>query len=251
MSGDKIDLKHAGQPPSIFRELLDSDIPAEEKSVTRLVDEGITLLGAGSITSARAMSTIVYHVLANPKILQTVQKELREAIPIGSDISTQALLVQLEHLPYFEATITEGLRIANSIARRVVRVAPDRSLKFQNWVIPPGTAVSMTSDLMHTDPIIFPAPREFRPERWLQSDTGSTVPLKKYLMPFGKGSRICLGINLAYAELFLTLAALFRRFELELFETTRADVDVAHDFVAGTPRLDSKGVRVVVSKRLD
>ena len=73
--------------------------------------------------------------------------------------------------------------------------------------------------------------------------------MDKYLLPFGKGSRICLGIELAHAELYLALAAVFARFELRLFETGRADVDVAHDFVVGTPRLDSKGVRVLVRKR--
>jgi hypothetical protein len=51
---------------------------------------------------------------------------------------------------------------------------------------------------------------------------------------------------LAYAELYLPLAAAFRQFDMELYETTREDVDVAHDFFDGFARLDSKGVRVLV-----
>jgi cytochrome P450 len=127
MSGDQKSLTQASHPPSIFRDLLQSDIPAQEKSMARLVDEGFTLIGAGSVRTSHVLSTVVYHVLANPKIRQTVQQELGEAMPQGSDISTPALLVRLEHLPYLDATITEGLRVANSIAHRTLRVAPDRA----------------------------------------------------------------------------------------------------------------------------
>lgn len=251
MRGDRKDIKQAGHPPTIFQEILDSDSPAEERSTTRLIDEGITLIGAGSVTTAHALSTITYHVLANPEIFGSLQQELQGVNPDGPELSAQALLVRLEQLPYLTATITEGLRLADTIVHRVNRVAPGRSLKFQDWIIPPGTVTGMTASLIHNNPTLFPAPREFRPERWLQSDIESTGPgsLKRAFMPFGKGSRICLGMNLAYAELYLTLNAVFRTFELELFETTRADVDVVHDFVVGTPRLDSKGMRVLLHKR--
>lgn len=253
VSGDRKDFKQAGHPSSIFEELLDSDIPVEEKSVIRLVDEGITLIGAGTISTAHVLSTITYHVLANPEILRTLQQELQEAMPDGLDVSAQTRLVRFERLPYLTATITEGLRLADAVFTRNQRVAPDRSLKFHDWIIPPGTIAGMTSHMVHMNPALYPAPREFRPERWLQSDTGSTTTepgsAKRSFMAFGKGSRMCMGMNLAYAELYLTLAAVFGRFELRLFETTRADVDVAHDFVVAVPKLDTKGVRVMVHER--
>ena len=129
---------------------------------------------------------------------------------------------------------------------RSQRIAPDRSLQYQNWTIPPGTIVSMTGYMNHINPAIFPVPEEFRPERWLKDEDTAARNLEKYLLPWGKGTRICLGMNLAYAELYLTLAAVFRRFDLQLFETTGEDVKVVHDFIFGAPRLDSRGVKVVV-----
>jgi cytochrome P450 len=98
--------------------------------------------------------------------------------------------------------------------------------------------------MMHENPRIFPEPHEFRPDRWLQGR--SKERLDRYLAPFSKGTRSCIGINLAHAELYLTLAAVFREFDLELYETTREDVDIAHDAFSAAPRLDSKGVRVLV-----
>jgi cytochrome P450 len=232
--------------------LINSDIPAEEKSLDRLVHEGIILIGAGTVTTAHVLSTVAYHILANPEILQTLQKELQKALPVNSQPSPQALLIQLEHLPYLSAIIKEGFRLTHAIAHRNFRVAPNRSLKFRDWTIPPGTIVGMTAYMLHTDPNVYPSPQEFRPERWLAVDGSlSKSPQERYLLPFGKGSRICLGMNLAYAELYMTLAAVFRRFELQLFETTRADVEMVHDFIAGTPRLDSKGMRVIVVRKRD
>lgn len=52
--------------------------------------------------------------------------------------------------------------------------------------------------------------------------------------------------SLAYAELQMGLAAIFRRFTFELYETDVTDVALAHDFFLPCPKLDSKGVRVKV-----
>lgn len=232
--------------PTIFHELINSDIPPQERSISRLTDEGITLIGAGTVTTAHVLSTTAYHVLASPSILSTLQKELEDAIPDTS--KPLPPLVKLEHLPYLTAVIKEGLRLTHAISHRNARVAPNRTLKFQRWTIPPGTLVSMTTYFLHTDPAVYAEPQLFRPERWLHRPTTAddSTPLEKYLLPFGKGSRICLGMNLAYAELYMTLAAVVRGFDLQLFETGRGDVEVVHDFVAGAARLDSKGVRVIV-----
>jgi hypothetical protein len=53
--------------------------------------------------------------------------------------------------------------------------------------------------------------------------------------------------SLAYAEMYLTLASIVRRFDMELFDTTVEDVTMVHDFFVASPRLDSKGVRIKVT----
>ena len=68
-------------------------------------------------------------------------------------------------------------------------------------------------------------------------------------MSFSKGSRQCAGLNLAYAEFYLGLAAVFApgRFKWELYETDITDVETKHDFLNTSPKLDSKGIRAVVN----
>jgi len=101
---------------------------------------------------------------------------------------------------------------------------------------------------MHHDESIFPQSYTFIPERWLGNPRAPNdkVRLKRYMTSFGKGSRICLGMNLAHAEIVLVIAAVFRRFNLEIFESSYEDVRIVRDVVAPDASRDSKGVRARV-----
>jgi cytochrome P450 len=240
MDGRNDEYKTADHP-TIFHELLNSDLGPEEKTLPRISEEGQTVVGAGTITTAHFLKTTSFHLLANPEILHKLKTELSSAIP-NPGIPVQ--LQQLEKLPYLTAVISEGFRMSYGVTSRLPRVSPNTALVFHGREIPPGTPVSMTSIFMHDNPRLFPNPREFKPERWLKGNSGDR--LNKYLVNFSKGTRGCLGLNLAYAEIYLTLANVFSQFNLELYETTRDDIDVVHDFFNPSPRLDSKGVRVLL-----
>ena len=106
---------------------------------------------------------------------------------------------------------------------------------------------------MHRNESIFPNSHAFDPNRWLadpvtgekaSSPTGKN--LTRYLVSFSKGTRNCVGINLAYAELYIIIANLFRRFEMELFETTSEDVVMEREQFVPWVKADSLGVRVLI-----
>lgn len=82
---------------TIFQALLDSDLPKEEKTAARLQDEGQTLVGAGSETTAKSLSIITFYLLQDKKKLQRLREELRNAMPISKG---QPLLTALEQLPF-------------------------------------------------------------------------------------------------------------------------------------------------------
>ena len=65
-------------------------------------------------------------------------------------------------------------------------------------------------------------------------------------MTFGKGTRTCLGQNLALCEIHLALAALVRNFNFELWETDDRDVQFERDLFVPSARLGSLGVRANV-----
>lgn len=101
----------------------------------------------------------------------------------------------------------------------------------------------MSTYLMHRDRSIFPSPSTFSPARWLNT-TGSRPP-SRFLVPFSKGPRLCMGLNLANAELLMALAGVFRRLEFELWETEKGDVEMAADHFVPMLQKGSKGVRVI------
>ena len=243
------DLSH----PTIFHELLNSNLPDSEKSVERLTDEAQVIIGAGQETLAWILTVITCHLLSNPSVLRHLKTELQTAIP-NPDISTPE--ATLANLPYLTGVLKEGLRLGCGVTGRLQRIPHEPLLfssKNKDWVIPPGTPVSMTSVLIHHDESIFPTPEEFRPERWIEDPR-----LDRYLVAFSKGSRQCLGMNLAWAEMYLWVATVFRqfgskevRFEsdegvLELVDTNLEDVKIVADRFVPVVKADSEGVRVMV-----
>lgn len=62
----------------------------------------------------------------------------------------------------------------------------------------------------------------------------------------GKTRGLTVAFSLAYAEMFLTIAAIFRKFDVDLFETTIDDIAIERDFFVAAPKLNSKGVRAIV-----
>ena len=176
--------------PTIFYEIIHSDLPSSEKNPKRLEQEAAAILGAGAVTTAWTLTVAIYHLTVQPDKMQRLQDEIRSIMPNPNE---PAKLQQLEKLPYLTCVIMESLRLSNGIATRLARVAPDRSIYFRDWEIPKGTPVGMTSTLIHQNPDIFEQPLEFIPERWL--DPHERQRLERYLVPFSKGTRQCAGIK--------------------------------------------------------
>jgi cytochrome P450 len=236
-------ISHSGNK-TVFEVLLDSSLPPTELTQTRLQHESVSIVGAGFDTTREILAIITYHVLANPDITRKLRDELRSAIPDPKQIPSWA---QLQQLPYLSACIEEGLRIGFGVVQRSPRIAPT-ALMYGKYTIPSGTPVSQDTYHMHTNEHVFPDPDNYRPERWLGNPNGpdGVKQLNRYMVAFGRGARMCLGMQLAYAGIYLMIAMLMRRFDMELFETSRADVDFYYDWVVPHARLDSNGVRVLM-----
>ena len=93
---------------SLFRYILNSDMPESELSVERLTKEAQVILGAGTASSARTLDFISYYILANPLIRSRLGEELKDVMAnYPREVPSWA---QLEKLPYLQAIIKEGLR---------------------------------------------------------------------------------------------------------------------------------------------
>ncbi|MCJ1462720.1 hypothetical protein MMC07_001323 [Pseudocyphellaria aurata] len=229
---------------AVFEEVLHYDLPPEELSVSRLQDEALIVVTAGIGTSKTTMCIACYHVLSNPNVYQLLCRELKNAFP---DPAMQPTLPELEKLPYLSAVIQEAFRFSYGASQRLPRIS-DSAIEYGAYTIPPGVPVSLTCYIQHHDERLFPASQTFDPDRWLENPKapGTDKPLSNYLVSFSKGTRNCLGMNLANAEIYIGLATIFRRVKMELFETQRDAVDMAADYFVQFPKAGTKGVRVLI-----
>ncbi len=194
----------------------------EPLSDQELRDELLTLVLAGFETTANSLAWTWERLLRTP----AAYERLRDAV--RSDEQAD------EHV---EAAILEGMRcrpVIPTIGRRVA--VPWR---LGNYAVPAGTPVIMSILLLHHREDLYPDPFAFRPERWLEHKPGTYE-----WIPFGGGTRRCLGAALAMAEQRVVLKAMARRLDLQ---ADRRDPEHAqHRNVTMIP---ARGARVVLRSR--
>ncbi|KAI8262666.1 Cytochrome P450 monooxygenase [Colletotrichum sp. SAR11_239] len=189
---------------TVFHEMLASSLPIEELEHKRMQHEAESLIGAGLETTAWTLALGSFYILHNPEVYAKLQSELTIAIPDATQIPPWATL---ETLPYLTAIVKETLRMGMGVIERLVRINcnPANPWVYNGTVIPANVAVSMDQYHMLMNERVFPDPTAFRPERWLGDPRGpdGIHPLTHYMTVFGRGTRMCLGLNLAYSELYI------------------------------------------------
>ncbi|KAF3396164.1 Trichodiene oxygenase [Penicillium rolfsii] len=236
--------------PSIFTALLDSSLSEQEKTDLRLGGEGFTMIGAGTETTAWTLSVVTVYLLTQPETLARLTKELQDADALNLP------WFALEKLPYLNAVVTEALRLSYGVSTRLPRIAPNENLfyhgEFQGrkveYAIPPGTPMGMSTVINHHNEDVFPDSHKFKPERWLDIEEHERRRMENSLTSFSRGSRQCLGMNLAYCNIYVGLATMTLRLfpRMKLYETDVDDVKYDHDLMAPAPKSDSKGVRAII-----
>lgn len=170
------------------------DEAGEPMPDAELIDELRTLVIAGHETTSAALATGIRRVIESPPTLARLREELA---PLGPLPDPEAL----SHLPYVGAVCDEILRfhpVAPVLRRRAVK-----PLRLGDHEVPAGTMLSPALAITHFDPAIYPDPWTFRPERFLER---SYSPFE--FLPFGGGSRRCVGAAFATFELRIALGTM-------------------------------------------
>lgn len=184
---------------------------------------------AGHETTAIQLTYMCYELSrpVNKGRQMLLRQELQNAFGVSKlvdDIISD--LEAVDKLPYLEALMQENSRVHTSIPGSEPRVTDKPyvvKIGDARVELPVGTQISCQPYSMHRVESVFEDADLWIPERWLQKE-GETdadykarmMKMQRYMMPFGKGIRMCLGMNLAVIEMKLALANLYWKFTSEI-----------------------------------
>jgi cytochrome P450 len=197
--------------------LLATDEQGEAMTDAELRDELVTLVVAGHETTATGLAWAFELLLRNRAVLARAQAAVAE-----------------DDTTYLDAVVKETLRRRTVVpgVGRVVRGAP---FQLNGYVIPPGIEINPSIAGMHRRADSYPDPTEFRPERFLGDDPPDTYTW----IPFGGGTRRCLGASFATFEMRVVIARVLARAQLAAVGRPESSVR------KGVTIVPRRGVRVV------
>ena len=168
-------------------------------------DHTMTLLLAGHETTANALAWTLGLLATSPPAQKRLRAEVRAGHRAGLTPTEAAAQ------PFTRAVVSESLRLyppAWAMARRTTT-----PVVLGGWSLPTGTTVVVSPWLLHHDAESYENPLRFDPDRWL--DARAAARPREAFLPFGAGTRSCIGEQLASLELGICLTALIgdRHFE--------------------------------------
>ncbi|XP_075148688.1 cytochrome P450 CYP12A2-like [Haematobia irritans] len=203
--------------------------PDNEKSVLEKlikIDRKIAMvmamdmLMAGVDTTSTTFTGLLLCLAKNPEKQAKLREEVMQLLPQKDSEFNETVF---KNMPYLRACIKESLRIY-PLAIGNARM-PINDVVLSGYRVPKGTQVSMISTSLLNDDSHYPRAKEFLPERWLRpsknadSTQGCPEALKAsspfIYLPFGFGSRSCIGRRIVEMELELGIARLIRNFHVE------------------------------------
>ena len=197
------------QPPG--EDVLSLLISARDEAGKPLTDEElrdqlITLLLLGHDTTASALAWAFYWIHRYPKIVDELVKELNG---LGENPDPMDIV----QLSYLNAVCQETLRIHPIALISQPRVVKE-TVKIDKYQFKPGTILIPCIHLAHHREEVYPNSKQFNPNRFLERKFSPY----EYL-PFGGGSRSCIGMALSLFEMKLILATILSNYQLAFNQT--------------------------------
>jgi cytochrome P450 len=183
-----------------------SDEDGNRLNAQQIRDQVMTLLFAGHDTTTSTIAFMFYELARHPDIAAA----LREELPAGERPDGELLMSG--DLRQLEMVMDETLRMYPPAwigGRKSIE-----PFEFAGHSVPGNAYVDYCSWASHHLPDVFEDPEEFRPERFTP-EAKTALPKGAYV-PFGAGSRICIGMRFGQLEVKAIAAALLARFEFEL-----------------------------------
>jgi cytochrome P450 len=176
-------------------------------SEKELRDELLTMMGAGTETTALALMWTCSLLSQHPTVLRAVQEEVKRVL--GDRPPT---LADTRQMPLLKQVLDESMRLRPPFYMGA-RLAVGEDV-IGGVTIKPGSIVLTSTYAMHRHPKIWPNPEGFDPDRMSAEASKDRHPCA--FLPFSTGMKKCIGMNFATMEMSLVLPMLLQKFEMHL-----------------------------------
>ncbi|XP_035220008.1 LOW QUALITY PROTEIN: probable cytochrome P450 12a4, mitochondrial [Stegodyphus dumicola] len=166
------------------------------------------MLMAGIDTTSHTVGFLLYHLAKNPDKQQILYEEIRKVLPNESDKITPTVFGELR---YLKSCLKESMRL-DPIVRGNARTL-DHDVVISGYRVPAGTVIGVALQVVYRDEKYFKDPNQFIPERWIIKNEKNTTPFA--FLPFGIGTRSCIGRRLAELEVICVSTEIIRNFKVE------------------------------------
>lgn len=201
----------------VFSHLLAADVESGMRLSRReLASNAQLVIVAGSDTTSSVLANALRELALQPRVQEKLFDEIKSAVPPGSPLDVAAT----KSLPLLAAVVDETLRLWNPVPSGAQMMTGEHPVLLKldggarTVTIPPRTAVRIPHLALMTDERYFPDGERWWPERWLAGPDG--VADQRAFIPFSYGPHVCVGKQLALAEMRLAVARTVRGFRLEM-----------------------------------
>ncbi|KAG9998874.1 cytochrome P450, partial [Aureobasidium melanogenum] len=169
----------------------------------------------GIFTVAGPLNYFLVAMVHHPEWLEKVQKEIDEQLK-----GRMPNIEDFPKLPTLRACIKESMRWRPNVPTGVAHEA-EQDDYYRGYFIPKGVRILPLDYAFLLNPVKYPDPESYRPERWLEADWPTyQEPLTQYptikgMTSFGFGQRQCLGMSLTQDELIVACGALAWAYNLK------------------------------------
>ena len=203
----------AGQRQDMLDIMLHSADPdtGEQLDPENVVNQILTLMAAGSETSANTISFALHYLSTNPDVAAKAQAEIDQRWP-GSDFPNIEF-DDIAKLRYLRRVVDETLRLWPVAPGYYRQARRDTTLGNGKYSFRQGDWVAVALSAAHRAPAWGSDADRFNPDRFLPENLRKLPP--HTYKPFGTGPRACIGRQFALHEIVLTLAAILHQYDLE------------------------------------
>lgn len=186
----------------------------------------VEMMAAGSSTTSHTAAFACWALANRPEAQKSLRAELFEIFPDSAQLDMRAS----QRSEWLDAVIKETMRLWPMIPGPLERYL-GKPIEVNGHTVPPGVIASTSALSSGRKADVYPDPEAWKPERWLNA----TERMKLNWTPFGYGSRICPGSNLALTELKYMLCAIFRSMRaVQPKRVAWEPIEMVDVFAAGT-----------------